>query len=316
MSKHLGDKSALHDDAITSSGPIIACASDEKYAPHLTTMLYSLASNISIKPYIYIIDNNISEKSKDKLISSLDAFNVQIEYLTPIIDDTTSSLVISKHISTTAYLRLQIPELLRNTDKVIYLDSDLIVNNDVVELWNVSVDDHALAAVENPNFTRCTELGIEKSDGYFNSGLMIINTAYWTKHNVRKSVEDFILNNQACIKLWDQDGLNAVLKNAWKVLPAKWNVQRSFYEKGIRSTFYSPDEIQDSIANPSVIHYTSSSKPWHIFNTHPAKKVYTHYRNQTNFRWYIPDDLRPRSILYHLVIKHIRRLQQWVNTLG
>ena len=47
-----------------------------------------------------------------------------------------------------ALYRLFVPQVLPNTvNKIIYLDSDLIVNLDIKELWQIELDDKILAAV-------------------------------------------------------------------------------------------------------------------------------------------------------------------------
>ena len=55
------------------------------------------------------------------------------------------------HVSLATYFRILIPRILpADIDKVLFLDSDVIVRAPVAELYNQSIDGYTHAAVENP----------------------------------------------------------------------------------------------------------------------------------------------------------------------
>ncbi|NRB06787.1 MAG: hypothetical protein HRU34_05410 [Richelia sp.] len=94
-------------------------------------------------------------------------------------------LKVSAHIYTATYFRLLVTEILPKTlDKVISLDSDLIVNGSLNELFNIDVINYALAAYGGKVIT--TKQGLRLEVNYScNAGVMLINLDYWLKNNVR-----------------------------------------------------------------------------------------------------------------------------------
>lgn len=81
------------------------------------------------------------------------------------------------------FYRLLTPQLFdRDIEKIIYLDSDIIVNLDISELWKIQLEDKSIAAfpeIENninatESFPSCKD-GIVKPEDYFNSGVIVLN---------------------------------------------------------------------------------------------------------------------------------------------
>ena len=92
----------------------------------------------------------------------------------------------TSRVSVGAFYRLLIAELLpTDIEKIIYFDSDIIVNLDIAELWQIELDDKPLAAVTEISngvdsatwFDLCRD-GFVKAEDYFNSGVMIINLKF------------------------------------------------------------------------------------------------------------------------------------------
>ena len=96
--------------------------------------------------------------------------------------DTAASLALPlrAHYSIDTYTRLWIADLFpEDVDKVLYLDSDIIVAGDIGALWRTEMGDAVLGAVTIPGSTRCAAFDIPESYGYFNSGVLLVNLARW-----------------------------------------------------------------------------------------------------------------------------------------
>lgn len=135
-------------------------------------------------------------------------------------------------VSKGAFYKFLIPELLdKDIEKVIYLDSDIIVNLDINELWQIELEDHPIAAVlEIANNSEIilrlsgyVSDNIVKKENYFNSGMMIMNL------KVLRDEKDNILSG---IKfrgkypkhtLFDQEIFNQCFENRTLKLPVKFN---------------------------------------------------------------------------------------------
>src|SRR5579863_8991611 len=117
---------------------VIVCAADDKFALPLGVTLYSALANLSgVKAVsLYIMDGGISEENKRKLTAVLDVTHVavNITWLNPGSDSLTG--VKTGEWTAVTYFRLLIPELLpQNVDRAIYLDSDLVIEHSLRELW-------------------------------------------------------------------------------------------------------------------------------------------------------------------------------------
>ncbi|MFC3886624.1 glycosyltransferase family 8 protein [Bacillus songklensis] len=92
----------------------------------------------------------MSSENKCKLERVVGRFNLQARFIT-VDDNLFNSLEKGKllHGSKEAYYRIIIPDLLsEDITKVLYLDCDLIVKEDISTLWNINIDDYFLAATE------------------------------------------------------------------------------------------------------------------------------------------------------------------------
>src|SRR3546814_19454760 len=84
------------------------------------------------------------------------------------------------HISHASYLRIFIPEILPDSvEKVLYLDCDIVVRNDIAALWNLSMGDKVLGAARNLFFVRHDDLGLPAGADYFNAGVLLKNLKSW-----------------------------------------------------------------------------------------------------------------------------------------
>ncbi len=96
------------------------------------------------------------------------------------------------------YIRLFFPLFLPpGTEKVIYLDVDMIVRKDISLLWNINLGEKAIAGVPDRfgtvssswgGITNYKELGIEPDTKYFNSGLLMINCKKWIEADFTKKL--------------------------------------------------------------------------------------------------------------------------------
>jgi len=286
----------------------IVCASDNNYAQHLGVMLYSLFRSAT-KPAdfdVYIIYRDFDKHNKEKITNIFFEFGIKPNFIRTDGTDF-DNLIISHHISSAAYYRINIPRLLNKLDKVIYLDCDLIIKDDIRKLWDVDLGDNFLAAVEDPLFNRHEELGIPRNFIYFNSGVMLVDAYKWRSSNISEKVLSFLEKKNELICLWDQDGLNGILYDKWKHLDPKWNQQRIFFNLDYKRTSFSKEKFDESISNPSIVHFTGSTKPWQYVDRHPFQKDYYEYLALTPWRDYIPNDRTKWNIFKKFVKKIIWR---------
>lgn len=228
--------------------------------------------------------------------------------------DSVKNLKIDLHFSVATYLRLFSADLIAE-DTALYLDTDIIVNGSVSDLFEIELGDYALAAVSDPKIADLDRLELSQEEGYFNSGMLVLNLAKWREMQLGQRALEFIFTNPEKIKYADQCGLNAILKGRWLRLDPKWNVQTSFFEEELFSeavSHFGKEEFLHAKNNPRIVHYTEASKPWHFQNKHPLKELYWTYLNETEYaqefkkkyslkdyvKWGIPLSLKKRYWRY------------------
>ena len=255
----------------------IALANDEYYFVGLWSTVLSLLSSTpdASSLRIHVIDTGISDASWKRLSHAVARHPAPPKLLRKIFPrERLDGLDIPGTISPLVYARLFLPELL-DCDRVLYLDSDLLVFRNVLELENIDLSDHACAAVINEDAgtldfdlskQEYTELNLDPKSNYYNAGLLYMNLDYWRSHDFTSKCLDFLKNHQ--FRLADQSALNAVMNE--KILPIdrQWNRHASHLSTA------------DIVSPHSVIHYTLD-KPWRLNSDAPAMLLWNKFTQDT-----------------------------------
>jgi lipopolysaccharide biosynthesis glycosyltransferase len=299
--------------------PVVLCAADENYVKPLTVMLHSAAASLNPGRHLHVVlfDGGIEESSLNGIRESLIDFPVSIDIVRPDLSQV-SDLMTSHHITHTAYLRLMAARLLPDSiEKVIYLDSDVLVVDDLTKMWEMDLEDnYCLAAtdiscpfidareIKDPELQACKpwinaispvanwkDLGIDGSANYFNSGVMVLNLKKWRQENVEQRLFECLRKNSSYVWCWDQYALNVVFAGKWGQLPLRWNQGAHVFE--YPSEEYSPvdrDSFESMRDRPAIIHYTTEWKPWDFQPFHPLRETYYDQLDQTAWQGWRPED--------------------------
>ena len=156
--------------------------------------------------------------------------------------------VVNSQFSIASLYRLLIPQLLpADVDKCIYLDSDIIVNLDINELWQINLEGKVLGVIpevlNGVNTRKSFKLvadNLIKPEDYFNSGVMLMNIkVFRTEQEMLMNSINFISKNPA-YKYFDQEILNYCFSTRTLKLPLKYNllVNNLRYEQKIEKGIY------------------------------------------------------------------------------
>ena len=309
---------------VSTASPIVLCAADENYVKPLAVTLHSAASHLAVgnELQVVLLDGGISESSWVGLRETLIDLPITVQVIRPDLTQV-SDLMTSHHISHAAYLRLLAAQLLPDyVDKVIYLDSDLLVLDDVTELWQIELGEAYCAAVVDiacpfidatehfaavggteadfesvpyvaaitpiPNWK---QLGIDGGGRYFNSGVMVMNLRRWREDDISRKLFDCLRDNREHVWCWDQYALNVVFSGNWKPLDPRWNQGTHVYE--YPSENVCPIDTEQFIAmrdRPAIVHYTTEYKPWLHRQFHPQRDLFFQHLDQTAFADWRPAD--------------------------
>jgi len=280
----------------------ISFVTDNNYFKHMHVAIESVITNTSCDHlHFFIINMGISDDNIKMLQERYkNRNNVNFHFIT--VDKTYfSKYKIKTHVSSAAYAKIYMAELLHTIDTVIYLDCDLVVNSDISELWGQFDRSYALQAVWNPFYNYDNEyLGISDNRKTFNSGVMLLNLDYIRKVDATSELIHFVENNHNKTRLHDQAAFNAVFKDRWKELDCSWNCQVSMLLNDRRRLDLSRNEYLRLFKNSKIVHFTSNSKPWQFRNHHPYKRLYIRFYNE------IYGGLKYRDISVKSSIQRIR----------
>ncbi len=285
--------------------PITIClSSDNNYAQHGAVVIESILANHHTQTPIafHYLDGGISDENKTKLQQVVDKYDhVQLTFHT--MGNAYQEFFVDRHISHAAYYRLKIDQILPHTDKAIYLDTDIVVLDDIELLWNTNLEDHALAAVEDVGLRKKIaetkkRLDMPSDAHYINSGILIMNLVVWREKQIGEAILDY-LTTHPNLPYHDQDALNAVLWNDTLLLHPRWNTYKGifhYYYKKNRTDFLPPLFIE-AAKNPAIIHFTGPIKPWHYACGMPYTETYYQHLAKTPFKGYTPKDRSLKSLL-------------------
>ena len=258
----------------------VCLAADENYAQHLGVVILSILKNANADDdlHFYILDNEISSGSKQKIEELKKIKDFSIEFTKINLEDFKNCPIPAAYISIATYFRYMIPSLFPHLDKIIYLDCDVIVTRSLRELFETDISNYYIGGVEDVGFgyyrrvTKAYDLYF-----YINAGMLLINNKKWREDNIQAKLFNYTAENKNSLLHGDQDVLNAVLHLKSKMLDFNWNVQDSFYRSADSDGSPFRNSIIRTSKNPAILHFTGPQKPWNLTCIHPKSSLYVKY---------------------------------------
>jgi lipopolysaccharide biosynthesis glycosyltransferase len=276
---------------------------DKKYLAPATVTIFSLIDN---NPKLVFKIYLISEGSDPQWLIPLKEM-VESKGSEAVVKCVSKAyfenIKINLHFSIATYFRLLAADLI-DEEKLLYLDSDILVLGDIAPLWDLDMDRYPLAAVMDLIVRDFHRLDLVESQGYFNSGVMMMNLKVWRELDLGEKVLSYIFSNPKNIIYADQCGLNGFLKGNWLRLELKWNLQSPFFDKQYKNLFsiWSKEfNLPVSTQNPTIVHFSGNQKPWNFRSQHPYKRLYWKYLNSTPFARRFSEDLKISNLLKMLM---------------
>lgn len=262
---------------------------DDAYAPHasvtISSMLSHAAQGQEIDVYI-ICDARLCKENREK-IRSMGGADVTFYFLDVEPGKLPALPLNRKYISLNTYYRLLMLRLLPpGLNKILYLDSDIVVCSSLKDLWEIQMDNYCIAGVSDEGgVLQARRLYPYAGPDYINAGVLMFNIA-----QINMQYPDMFIacaeqyyRHRNIITLQDQDILNLTFRDSIRVLPLKWNVSSRMFTYNDLEHVYSVDMATKAINSPGILHYTDSKKPWNFFCEHPLRHIYWLYRIQGPF---------------------------------
>jgi lipopolysaccharide biosynthesis glycosyltransferase len=258
---------------------------DPGYYQHLAVALVSLLrSNSRNFLDIHLISSQRDTASEAKLAASLSAYG-NFRFQTYYWNHKTP-LYTSYHITSDAYTRLFASAILdKSIRKILYLDSDLVVIDDLAPVWETDIQDYVLAAAPDPfGAGRREALGMPAGRTYVNSGVLLLNLDRWRADDLPARLAEYARREGANLLFHDQDAINAVLHPWTRILDYRWNLQARMLRRSQTGSLPDRTAIRKAASSPAIVHYTSARKPWVFVMATPATRLYREHLRLTEWR--------------------------------
>lgn len=265
-------------------------STDDLYLPILGVALQSLvaASHPENNYDILVLHQGLYKYNREALaevVRGRKNFSLRFIDVRPYIDKAElKSLFVSKglpHISIATYYRFLLGRIFSSYEKVLYLDCDIIINDDIATLYATDIEDKWIGAVPDireriaihrnlivtgrrfGDYVK-KELGVTENQ-YFQAGVLLYNIKKFMEAGVEARLFAKAKELERPI-LQDQDILNAVCKDHVHYLPVRWNVEwqiRLEFENFRRELPFARSAVYaKALKDPAIIHYASPTKPW------------------------------------------------------
>ena len=233
---------------------------DDNYIPYLSVTIASIVRHASkkYKYHLTILHDGLSSKSKKALRKFQNNKNIFIWFydVTLKVHSLSVKLDVRDYYTITTYYRLFLPDLFPLFNKGLYLDSDIVVRDDIAKLYFTDLGDNLVGAVPDASvqlydeFINYVHKVIEMNHTkYFNAGVLLMNFKKLREFGLEKRVVN-LLKRVTFKVAQDQDLLNYLCKDKTLLLDKKWNVM----------------PLGERVNEPSLIHYNLMFKPWNLEN--------------------------------------------------
>lgn len=261
---------------------------DDDYIKYTGVAINSLIEHASSNNNydIYIISAKISAADKDKILYMAKGKpNISIKFIDfnkykNMWNVNTSLIYDNSRFSGGTFYRLWIPKIFDHFDKILYLDSDIIINKDISELYNEDISNYLVGGTydielirliykENPQSTSLINYlkthQFNNPYAYTQAGVLLFNIKEMNKFKFFEKSFNLLCEKGPLFNK-DQDVINFICRNKIKYFSLKWNVEwhSTFFNENLKKTlpaqFYT--SYMDSRKDPYILHYSSIWKPW------------------------------------------------------
>lgn len=196
-------------------------------------MVSLVKNNANSNLDIYIIHDGLSSKKINKVLNLPVFKDCKISFIDAKANINYDKLPINNkfHLPKSTYFRFYIPEIIKDVDKLLYIDIDTLIMEPLDELFALPLNDHYFAAAPELGSHTLNYMGrldLLNSE-YYNCGILLLNLKKIRKDKFFNKVKESIDNFPYDIYYADQDILNVFTGCEYNRLPNKWNMFSNNY---------------------------------------------------------------------------------------
>lgn len=223
----------------------------------------------------YIIYNEISEKNISNFykLKRIKPFNIKFIHINP--SEYTKYAKFSS-VNQSSFFRFKLFSI-KDVDKILYLDSDIIVRKDIKDLFSTNIDKYYIGGAKDILFESLKkQYNLSKNSIYINAGVLLINVKRTREVDMFEKVSAFntLFKNY---QYSDQDIINHAFQEQIAEFDITYNYCFPYKSEYNHDYYYSISQ------DPSIVHYISNNKPWEPASTCYMKSEYFKYLKLTPY---------------------------------
>jgi len=186
------------------------------------------------------------------------------------------------------YYKLYLPSLIPNYDKIIFLNYNTMVFEDLEELFNIDLkDNYFLGFLNNDNNTyNNLNLTVEKN---IKTNVLLINIKKLKENNYQKEFKNLYIKYKDNKEMNEEIMINILFKDNIGILPAKYgmpNFNNSDvaleYNKNITDIYrYENKDYISAYFKPTIIEFIC--KPWELGNKCQNNEAFWYYAKKSAY---------------------------------
>ena len=231
----------------------------------ITSILENANSYTKYNFYILLTPDFLNENKKKLKLFEQKYHNKCSINLFIITNFKFKNAFLSNNLPITAYYRLILPDLLPNIDKIIYLDGDTIIFDDLKQMYDINMDFYYFKG-----FLDINEYFKVQNDNFICSGVLLINLENLRNDKIVNKMYDYMIKNNKHLYFHDQSIINDVCKEKIGILPPKYGIFNYYNLKTLfkftnkaykyKKNRYSNEELKEAYFHPIILHCII--KPW------------------------------------------------------
>lgn len=294
----------------------VVYACNDSYVEQTLISIISLLKHNDYFIKIWIVSDGISETNKKLIASQIFGYNAELNFfdIEEILKDV--HIVSGFRHPKTIYVKLFLEEKI-DADKLLYLDSDTVINGDLSPLWQRDMKKELVAGVQMPYSPSIkAKMKIKTNSPYLCDGVVMLNLNLWREHQIGTQCRQYISACNGIPQMQSEGTLNYVCQDYIGVLEPKYNVmpQMLFYkesqiDKLFRAEYYYlEEELREARNQPVIVHFVKElyNRPWCEPCNHPLKLLYRNERRKLfGEKQYVKEDIsfhtKLTKVLYYIL---------------
>jgi lipopolysaccharide biosynthesis glycosyltransferase len=244
----------------------ICIAADRNYKLPLMCLLESVYKNNRSKPCIvHVLYDNLSGYYRNKLVKKYKGTNISLEFMNMSGLKFDFHGLDMQHWTKAIFYRIMIPEIFTNLNRILYIDCDTLVLDDLFNLFNTDIPSDKNIAMVVDKYSWKTHMIKLNIKNYFNSGMILFNLQKCRKDKFTEKCIKWLYANTDKAVFPDQDAINTVCDGKIVRISNLYNKQ------------FAPNERIACDKHPVIIHFLSAVKPWMAKAPVSYSKLYRQY---------------------------------------